>query len=480
MHRWLIAVTVFVSAAAVLVLEIVAGRILAPYVGVSLQTFTGIIGTILAAIALGAWAGGRLADRYDPETLLGPAVMAGAVLAVLSPALVYVVGPSAAGESAAAIISLAAIGFFLPAVVLSTITPIAAKLLLHSLDTTGAVVGQLSAIGTAGAIFGTFITGFFLVAAIPSQPITWVVGAVLLVLGIILTLPMGRAPIIGAIVVFAVSAMGSAAIAAPCDYETAYSCALIVDRDEGPAVKALILDTFVNSVVDVEDPTYLSSRYARVIDAVIMSRHQTGPAAVAYIGGGGYTLPRYYDETADASAVVMEIDGELPAIAVTELGLIEGPWLETLVGDARLSSRTLDDGTFDAIVGDAFSGRSVPWHLTTREFVAELASKLTTDGLYVLNVIDHPPLEFVRAELATLGAVFDHVAVVAPEAYLAGGRGGNFILVGSTSPIDHRRITETVTDGEVVLVDTDARAWAGQARVLRDEFAPTDQLLSRP
>ncbi|MCL1598781.1 MAG: fused MFS/spermidine synthase, partial [Actinomycetia bacterium] len=45
MRSWLIGIVVFVAAAAVLVLEIVAGRILAPYVGVSLQTFTGIIGT---------------------------------------------------------------------------------------------------------------------------------------------------------------------------------------------------------------------------------------------------------------------------------------------------------------------------------------------------------------------------------------------------------------------------------------------------
>ncbi|MGC1207692.1 MAG: fused MFS/spermidine synthase, partial [Ornithinimicrobium sp.] len=46
-------VLVFVSSAAVLVLEILAGRLLAPYVGISLETFTGIIGTILAGIAVG-------------------------------------------------------------------------------------------------------------------------------------------------------------------------------------------------------------------------------------------------------------------------------------------------------------------------------------------------------------------------------------------------------------------------------------------
>ena len=76
---------------------------------------------------------------------------------------------------------LAAIGFFLPAAVLSAVTPVAAKALLASVEETGTVVGSLSAIGTSGALFGTFVTGFVLVAAMPSQPITWIVGLVLVV-----------------------------------------------------------------------------------------------------------------------------------------------------------------------------------------------------------------------------------------------------------------------------------------------------------
>ena len=481
MNRWLIAVVVFVASASVLVLEIVAGRILAPYVGVSLQTFTGIIGTILAAIALGAWLGGRVADRRDPSRLLGPVLLAGAVLAVLSPALVYVVGPSAGGESAVAIITLAAVGFFLPAAVLSTVTPIAAKLLLTTLDATGEVVGRLSAIGTAGALFGTFITGFFLVAAIPSQPITWAVGLVLLAFGIVLSVPLGRAPLVGAVVVFAVSAIGSAALAAPCDHETAYSCAIVTGRDgEGPNVRALILDTFVNSVVDTEDPTYLSSRYTNVIESVVQVQAPPGPLDIVYIGGGGYTLPRYYEATRGASATVLELDGELPGIAETELGLERGPWLTTDVGDARLGIRHYPNESFDLAIADAFSGRSVPWHLTTVEFIEDVRDRLRQGGAYVMNVIDHPPLRFVRAEVASVAEVFEHVAVIAPPEYLDAVRGGNFVVVGSSVPIDGPAIEALVPRGEIVLVDESARTWFAGAMVLTDEFAPADQLLSRP
>ena len=347
-------------------------------------------------------------------------------------------------------------------------------------EETGSVVGSLSALGTAGALFGTFVTGFVLIAAMPSQPITWAVGVVLVVLGGVFSWSSSTAAaIIGAAAVL-VAITGSAAVAAPCDYETAYSCAIVADRTERPTTRALILDTFVNSVVDVADPTYLSSRYARVTDAVIRSQLPDGPENVVYIGGGGFTLPRYYDATAGSSATVLEIDDSLPDIAVTDLGLVPGPWLTVITGDARLTLRGLGEAQFDVAVGDAFSGRSVPWHLTTEEFLVDIRDRLTPDGVYVINVIDHPPSEFARAQLATMAEVFDHVAVVAPQSYLDLERGGNYVLVGSTVPIDGDAILERVTDGEVVLIDGSAIGWTGDAVILTDEFAPTDQLLSRP
>ena len=55
----------FGSSAAVLVVEIVALRLLAPYLGLTLETSTMVIGIALTAIALGSWSGGRLADQVD-------------------------------------------------------------------------------------------------------------------------------------------------------------------------------------------------------------------------------------------------------------------------------------------------------------------------------------------------------------------------------------------------------------------------------
>src|SRR5205085_7247272 len=73
---WAAPTLVFFTSAAVLVLEILAGRLVAPYVGVTLETYTGVIGTVLAGIAIGAAVGGRVADRRDPRTILGPLLIA--------------------------------------------------------------------------------------------------------------------------------------------------------------------------------------------------------------------------------------------------------------------------------------------------------------------------------------------------------------------------------------------------------------------
>jgi len=480
MRTWFIGVVVFVAAAAVLVLEIVAGRILAPYVGVSLQTFTGIIGTVLAAIALGAWGGGRLADSRDPRGLLGPVLIGGGLLAIISPALVTIVGPGVSGEDPGTIVVLAFIGFFAPAVVLSMVTPIAGKLLINSLDTAGSVVGNLSAIGTAGALFGTFITGFVLIASVPSKPITWIVGATLLTLGVFTAFEKSRQIIVPAILAAVAVFAASAAMAAPCDYETPYSCARIGADPARDSGRVLVLDTFVNSYVDLEDPTYLSSRYALVTDAVVQTMAPEGPLDLAFVGGGGYTLPRMYQATRGGTSTVLELDPALEQISVDDLGLVEGPWLTTTIGDARLTIRDLADDRFDVVVGDAFSGRSVPWHLTTVEFLTDVRDKLTDDGFYVINTIDHPPTRFARAEAATIAEVFLHVAVVAPRAYLDIERGGNFVLVGSMLPIDGEAIEALVPKGEIALVDDAARAWFAGVAPLRDDFAPVDQMISRP
>src|SRR5213596_1143117 len=88
---------VFVASCCTLILELVAGRILAPYIGVSLYTWTSIIGVILAGISLGNFLGGRLADRGASARTLGTLFLLGGLAAALTLVLVAALGPLSRG-----------------------------------------------------------------------------------------------------------------------------------------------------------------------------------------------------------------------------------------------------------------------------------------------------------------------------------------------------------------------------------------------
>src|SRR4029453_14798670 len=60
----------FFGSGCLLVLEIVAGRMLAPIVGVSLYTWTSVIGVVLAGLSIGNWLGGKIADRWPGRSTL--------------------------------------------------------------------------------------------------------------------------------------------------------------------------------------------------------------------------------------------------------------------------------------------------------------------------------------------------------------------------------------------------------------------------
>jgi MFS family permease len=92
------AALVFLAAGTVLMLEILAVRLLAPYVGLTLQTTTAIIGAALAGIAAGAAIGGQLADRTKTRRLIVLLLIGGGLLALLIVPIVHLLGPGARGS----------------------------------------------------------------------------------------------------------------------------------------------------------------------------------------------------------------------------------------------------------------------------------------------------------------------------------------------------------------------------------------------
>jgi spermidine synthase len=479
---------VFFASGSVLVLEILAGRLLAPYVGVSIETFTGIIGVVLAGIAIGAWLGGGLADRFDPRRLLPGALTVGGGLVIGSVPLVRLFGPSSPDASPGTIVVLATVAFFAPSAVLTAVTPIVVKVQLRALDQTGRVVGWLSAMGTAGALVGVFTTGFVLVAAFPTTPVVIVLGALLVVTGVALWFHLRRqAPqnVIVAGVTVAVLSAGVAVLAdGPCEVESAYFCVRVDEDPERSSGRILWLDTLRHSYVDLDDPTHLEFMYTQVLGDVVDSLAPSGEAIDAvHVGGGGFTIPRYLAATRPGSAnLVLELDPEVVDLAEDELGLRIGEDLRVITGDARIEVADLRSDSADLVVGDAFGGRAVPWHLSTREFVTDLDRVLRGGGILAQNIIDLPPLGFLRAELATMRDVFEHVAVIAPAPRLAGEEGGNFVVVASDRPLPldaiERANAARGDDDRVLGAPAALDQFIGGADVLTDEHAPVDQLIS--
>ncbi len=478
---------VFFTSGAVLVLEILAGRLLAPYVGVTLETYTAVIGTVLAGISLGTWLGGMAADRFNPRALLGPLLAAGGALSLATVPLVRLFGSSIEEGQEPSVVLLSIVGFFAPALVLSAVSPTVVKLQLRDLGATGRVVGRLSALGTAGAIAGTFLAGFVLVEAAPTSTSIFVIGALLLVGGLVTWAFLGRssraAPLLALATAAGLVASGlTAAADDPCQVETIYHCARVVVDAQRPTGRLLLLDTLSHSYVDLSDPTHLHFRYTNVFAYVIDATAPAGRLDAVHVGGGGWTMPRYLQATRPGTrSLVLEIDPGLVEISRDKLGLRTGPDLAARIGDGRLSMNDQPEASYDVALGDAFGGLAVPWHLTTVEFAESVRDALRPGGVYVMNVIDYPPLRFAKAELVTLGEVFDHVAVLAPPGLIRSDRGGNFVLVASRAPIDGGALAARVADRrgeERVLVDGEALAWAAGAPVLTDDKAPVDQWLA--
>lgn len=260
----------------------------------------------------------------------------------------------------------------------------------------------------------------------------------------------------------------------PYDLQASHSVVSIEGDPSRPSGRMVFLDGHESSYVDLSDPTHLEFSYVRRIgDVLDLFRPARQPLDVLHVGGGGFTLPRYVAATRPRSRqVVYEYDGELVRIAREHLGLAPSPGLRVRVGDARERLARQPSASADVVVGDAFSGVVVPAHLATVEFAREIRRVLRPDGIYLLNVIDCPPLRVSRAEAATLLAAFDHVALVAERDLLRERDAGNVVFLASAAPLPLDGVRKAASRGafpDDVLDRAAVTTFAGKAAVATDD-----------
>jgi spermidine synthase/MFS family permease len=510
---------VFLSSACSLILEIVAGRILAPYIGVSLYTWTSIIGVVLAGISLGNYVGGRVADRWSSQRTLGIILLAGGLASLLVLPLTLTASNhdlfwlNCASSPLGAlctpqlaimvkIVLLTALIFFLPSFVLGMVSPVVVRLSLSDLATSGNTVGKIYAFSTLGSIVGTFLTGFWLILTFGTREIVLGVGALLVFMAVLLgNLWRVRRPtegfvnIGGAFLLFCLIGLidRTQALASGCYRETGYYCIKVYDQAHGDrTLRTLVLDHLVHSYSDLSDPTYYEYAYVKVYAEITdyLARQRPDYRAL-FIGGGGYTLPRGMVITHPASSVeVVEIDPGVTQTAYDQMGVAPDGRIVTHNVDARLYFDQIQGGPkLDLVFGDAFNDLSVPYHLTTREFDQQVRNVLNDDGFYLVNVIDklNGGL-FIPSFVRTLKTVFPHVYVMsAGTPWLSQVSFPNtFIVVGTATPLDPDRLRQVQTQSGASSVVTNVmpsdlmEQWLTDAPgvTLTDDFAPADNLVA--
>ena len=417
-------ITVFLSSAILLVLEITAGRLIAPYVGVTIYSWTSIIGVILAGLSLGNWLGGRWADRGADERSTGIALALAALTSLLSLFTLTLIAPllqasqlDLISSSFAYVLCL----FFLPSLLLGIPTPLLTTLALRIDDRTGHIVGRMHALAALGSILGTFVTGFLLIQYFGSRTVVVIASLILFLLAIPFLYRSSRG-VLASLVIFGLISVllvqTKQGFDSPCDAESNYFCLRVVDAsDEAPygQARALVLDHLLHGINHETAGDMLISPYVHLMQALVEQHFAATDLHrlnYYFAGGGSYTQPRAIKQQyPEASVTIAELD-PLVTKTVAQSMYVDTDDFDIRHGDARALLWHEEDASFDVIVTDAFHDIAIPYHLVTLEYIQLARSKLKPGGLYTTNVVDaFPDPKMVKSILNTLRQVFAHVDV---------------------------------------------------------------------
>ncbi|MBN1910243.1 MAG: fused MFS/spermidine synthase [Pirellulales bacterium] len=490
-----------------MIVELTASRVLAPYFGNTLYTWTALIGVILLALSVGYYAGGAIADRYCRVTVLLHLVTAAALFVLLVPVLVGWVLPTLAPESHAVDLvwgplSAALLLFALPGCLLGTVTPFAIKLL--SLRTqnerVGTWAGTVAMLSTVGSVLGTFVAGFVLIPSLGVKAIFLVVGVSLAVAaalgysGLLAMRSLPRAALILMVsVVFSMAAQVSTP--PPADnvvFQTdSYYHRISIMRmnaPDGRGVTFLLTDGAPQGAQADwgERLVYAYNRYVR-LEQLFCPRIERA----AFLGGGAYSMPQKLSDDHPAALIdVVEIDPKLEELGRRWFRLDDYQGrIRPVTGDAR-QFLAAGGHEYDLIFGDVFRGRqTIPPHLATREFFELVKRRLDDDGVYMMNVtgaLEGPRSRLFSCMAATLSEVFPELYVFAPHAPLPRSQLQNLVLVAPKRPRGWKQkdlVSRAAGDPRLEkmtanLVDP-TEIDLSTATVLTDDFNPVEYLAAR-
>lgn len=397
--------------------------------------------------------------------------------------------------------------FFVPMLCLGTISPQVIRLSIPDTGHAGRVAGTVYAWSTAGAIVGTFATGYFLIDLLGMARVLFLLSLVLLVLTFALGRLWRNTPLLFAgSIVFGIGIVGMFALGygnRGYTLESKYYAIKVDDRRaQLPVdgewvmvdVKTLSLDHLIHSYVKPDDPNFLGYQHEEVQGELVRTALSKGPTEILVIGGGGYTFPRWVEHNLPQVGVdVVEIDPGVTEVAHRELGLSRQTRIRSHHMDGRQFVREkAKKKHYQLVIQDAVNDLSVPYHLMTKEYNDAVKETLAPGGAYLLTLIDSiEDGELWRAAVHTMRKSFNHVVLLDPSGFTQPKNRHVFIVYGSDEPLDL---------ADVQAVAREAYARQGRERpayihmlepalleyylsqrpelILTDQYAPVDNLMS--
>lgn len=421
-------VQVFVAGAGIMVLEMLAGRLLAPRFGSTVFTWGALIGVVMTALALGYALGGRLADRRPHGWLLSALLLGAGAFALLMPffaplSLAAIAGAVPDPRWGPLVASLAIIAP--PCMVLGAATPVAVRLAAGPAERAGSVAGHMASVGTVGSILGTFGTVFVLIPVFSVEAILTGAGATLGAAALLTREGRGNVALALATLVI-LSPLGQVALGSTLSsLQTGITDEVLYHKSTpyhelyvteprvslGRETRSLILDGNHHSAMFVDDPPETPIRY--------VEHFHLGPllnpdaTRALFIGGGGMSGPKQFLEAyPNMTLDVVELDPDVVDVARRYFAVPEDPRLAVHALDGRQFLERAGEAQWDVVILDAYGRNYVPFHLMTAEFLSLVASHLAPGGVVVSNVIgsaEGPTSLLLRSEARTFEATFGWV-----------------------------------------------------------------------
>lgn len=438
MINFYVYLVVIVCGAAVLAIELLGTRLIAPFYGSGLYLWSALISVTLAALSVGYAIGGRLADRGTKLEHFCIIIALAGIWIVLIPWLRYPVLSIAENMGMrAAVLITATILFFPPLALLGMVTPYALRMKAATLGVVGRTAGNLYAISTVSSVFAAIFTGFFLIPNVGVYRLVLLIGLILIATAVLgLAIARNHKATAVACVLLATSTLvgfktAPSQSADPANglialEQSAYAEIRVVDIDNA---RLMIIDGGTHTIAD----TLSWESYFPYVNILDITRHFfEQPGEMLLIGlGGGSVVKGFYRKGWNVDAV--EIDPVVTEMARRYFGLRDKE-AKIFDMDGRQYLIT-HDKTYDLVIMDAFGSSAIPFHLVTKEAMGLIRSRLTPNGVLAMNIESVGWDDIIVSSLAkTIGTQFENV-IVLPIAEPP-DQIGNIVLLASNRPLD--------------------------------------------